>query len=825
MRTGACYVHRLGAETATGRMRERVKAYNVAVGGRKTANRGYHETITVSWIQLLARLQQDHPALSREDFARLAVERFGAVSRNSERVLRLRRRRLGACAPRVGRPQPAAFLAAAALFILGCMREAETLKHAQHEAEKLRHEVESLRQELRHHEHLYYVLDAPVLSDAQYDALMHELQALEQAHPELVTEDSPTQRVGGKPADGFEKVAHSKRMLSLDNAYDEADLEAWDARVHAGLPAGETVRYTCELKLDGLSLALHYAGAKTGARLVRGLTRGDGTTGEDVSSNVRTIKSIPLSLGAKVLKAAGLPEAFEIRGECVMPQGAFRKLNEEREAAGQSPAANPRNAAAGTIRMVEPSLVARRRLDFYAYFLLDSAGDMLLDSQQTALAALQQLGLRVNPRVATLGSIGEVWQFCQDAEPLRDTLGFEIDGIVVKVDSAAQQRRLGITGKAPRWAIAYKFAARAGQTQLNGVGFQVGRTGKVTPVALLEPVLIGGTTVKRATLHNPDEIGRLGVRIGDTVSVERGGDVIPKITGVVSPGSHSQEIVFPIDCPVCGRPLVREEGEVDLRCVNASCPARLREELRFFGSRRVMNIEGLGEVMVAQLLGQRLEETEDETSEGPAQVAEPLVRSIADLYRLTKPQLMAFERTGDKSAQTLLDQIARSKHAPLARVLLGLGIRFVGERTAGLLASAFGSADALMDASVEELTRVNEVGPKVAEAVHEFFAEERNRALIRELQSLGLTMPAEKKVTTSELEGLTFVLTGTLPTLTREAAKERIEAAGGKVSGSISKKTSYLVAGEDAGSKLDKAESLGVKVLDEAGLLGLLEQA
>ena len=712
-----------------------------------------------------------------------------------------------------------ALAGAAALFILGCMREAETLKQAEQEVGKL-------REELRHHEHLYYVLDAPLLTDTQYDALMHKLQALEQAHPELVTEDSPTQRVGGKPAEGFEKVAHSKRMLSLDNAYDEADLEAWDARVKAGLPAGETVRYTCELKLDGLSLALHYVASKTGAKLARGLTRGDGTVGEDVTSNVRTIKSIPLSLSAKVLKAAGLPESFEIRGECVMPQGAFRKLNEEREAAGQAPAANPRNAAAGTIRMVEPSLVARRRLDFYAYFLLDAQGDMLLDSQEAALAALQQLGLRVNPRVATLGSIAEVWQFCQDAEPLRDTLGFEIDGIVVKVDAAAQQRRLGITGKAPRWAIAYKFAARAGETRLNGVDFQVGRTGKVTPVALLEPVLIGGTTVKRATLHNPDEIGRLGVRIGDTVSVERGGDVIPKITGVVTPGSDSQEIVFPVECPVCSRPLVREEGEVDLRCVNASCPARLREELRFFGSRRVMNIEGLGEVMVAQLLGQKVEEAEADAEAGDAaeQVAEPLVRSIADLYRLTKPQLMAFERTGDKSAQTLLDQIARSKQAPLARVLLGLGIRFVGERTGGLLASAFGSVDALMEASVEELTRVNEVGPKVAEAVHEFFAEERNRALIRELQTLGLTMHAEKKLTTSELEGLTFVLTGTLPTLTREAAKERIEAAGGKVSGSVSKKTSYLVAGEDAGSKLDKAESLGVKVLDEAGLLALIAE-
>ena len=697
-------------------------------------------------------------------------------------------------------------------------------------------QVEGLREELRHHEHLYYVMDQPVLTDAQYDGLMNKLKALEEAHPELVTEDSPTQRVGGKAADGFEKVAHSQRMLSLDNAYDEADLRAWDVRVRAGLPGGDAVRYTCELKLDGLSLALHYADG----RLLRGLTRGDGTTGEDVSANVRTIKSIPLSLSAARLKAAGLPASFEIRGECVMLQGAFRKMNEEKEAAGEKPAANPRNAAAGTIRMVEPSLVAKRRLDFYAYFLLDAAGEMLLGSQEEALGALGRLGMRVNPRVATVGSIEEVWRFCQEAEPLRDSLGFEIDGIVVKVDQAAQQRRLGMTGKAPRWAIAYKFAARAAVTKLNGVGFQVGRTGKVTPVAELEPVLIGGTTVKRATLHNPDEIGRLGVRIGDTVSVERGGDVIPKITGVVATGDGSREIVFPADCPVCGRPLVREEGEVDLRCVNASCPARLREELRFFGSRRVMNIEGLGEVMVAQLLGQTVEEApthpdeagmngaqsssdgDDGLEAAPVQVAEPLVRSIADLYRLTKAQLMAFERTGEKSAQTLLDEIARSKDAPLARVLLGLGIRFVGERTGGLLASAFGSVDALMDASVEELERVNEVGPKVAEAVHAFFAEERNRALVRELQSLGLTMRAEKKVVTAELEGLTFVLTGTLPTLTREVAKERIEAAGGKVSGAVSKKTSYLVAGEDAGSKLEKAEGLGVKVLDEAGLLELL---
>ncbi len=684
-------------------------------------------------------------------------------------------------------------------------------------------QIEQLREDLRHHEHLYYVMDAPELTDAQYDERMNRLKALEAAHPELVTPDSPAQRVGGKPADGFQKVAHSRQMLSLDNAYNEEELRAWDARVRAGLPSTEKVSYTCELKLDGLSLALHYLPAAHGAaRMARGLTRGDGATGEDVTSNVRTIRSIPLTISAEKLKAAGLPQGFEVRGECVMPQAAFRKMNAEREAAGQSPAANPRNAAAGTIRTLEPNIVAQRRLDFYAYFLLESeGGEMLLKSQSQALAALGKAGMRVNPQVATVESVEAVWAFIEQCEPLRDTLGYEIDGIVVKVDSATQQRRLGFTGKAPRWAIAYKFAARAGTTRLNGVIFQVGRTGKVTPVADLAPVYIGGTTVKRATLHNPDEIVRLGVRIGDTVSVERGGDVIPKITGVVATAADATEIVFPANCPVCGTPLVKEPGEVDFRCVNASCPARLREELVHFGARGVMNIEGLGDAMVAQLLGQTLDEVvaDDGT---PQEVREPLVCSLADLYKLTKVQLVGLERVGDKTAQGLLDEIERSKQAGLARVLLGLGIRFVGERTAGLLAAHFGNISGLMDATEEELTRVNEVGPKVAEAIHAFFAVEKNRVLVGQLEGYGVVMTAEKRVTTTQLEGMTFVLTGTLPTLTREQAKEKIEAAGGRVSGTVSKKTSYVVAGEEAGSKLEKATSLGVAVLDEAGLLGLL---
>jgi DNA ligase (NAD+) len=683
-------------------------------------------------------------------------------------------------------------------------------------------EVAGLRDELRHHEYLYYGLDAPELTDAQYDALMNRLKALEAEHPELTTADSPTQRVGGKPADGFQKVAHSRPMLSLDNAYNQEELRAWDARVRGSLPAGDPVRYTCELKLDGLSLALHYGPGRNGASLVRGLTRGDGSIGEDVTSNVRTIRSIPLFIPAGKLKTAGLPQRFEVRGECVMPQAAFAKLNQEREAAGQAPAANPRNAAAGTIRTLEPNIVAQRRLDFYAYFLLESeAGAMLLDSQAAALATLGQLGMRVNPQVATVDSIEGVWDFIQRSEPLRDTLSYEIDGIVIKVDAAQQQRRLGFTGKAPRWAIAYKFAARAGVTRLNGVLFQVGRTGKVTPVADLQPVFISGTTVSRATLHNADEMARLGVRIGDSVSVERGGDVIPKITGVAARSPDSIEIVFPTNCPVCGTALIKVPGEVDWRCVNASCPARIREELIHFGARGVMNIEGLGEAMVAQLLGQTLEEASEEDG-SPRTVRQPLVRSIADLYELTKDQLLALDRVGDKTAQALLDEIERSKQAGLARVLLGLGIRFVGERTAGLLAARFGGIHALMDASEEELIQVNEVGTKVAEAIREFFAEARNRELVRRLEASGVVMTAEKRVTTTVLEGLTFVLTGTLPTLTREQAKEKIEAAGGKVSGSVSKKTSYVVAGDEAGSKLEKAEQLGVKVLDEAGLLGLL---
>ena len=705
------------------------------------------------------------------------------------------------------------------------------MPHETHRELSPEQQIDALRNDIEHHEHLYYALDAPVLTDAQYDALMNRLKALEAEHPKLVAPDSPTQRVGGKPSDGFVKTPHSRPMLSLDNAYNEAELRAWETRLREALPSTETVRYVCELKLDGLSLALHYVASTHGAsHLLRGLTRGDGTIGEDVTSNVRTIKSIPLSISAAKLKAAGLQQKFEVRGEVVLPQAAFLKMNQEREAAGMAPAANPRNAAAGTIRTLEPNIVAQRRLDFYAYFLLED-GDFLEASQSETLAALRGAGFRVNQHAKTVADIDAVLAFIADAEPLRDTLGYEIDGVVIKADSRAQQRRLGFTGKAPRWAIAYKFAARAGTTKLLGVAFQTGRTGKITPVAQLDPVSIGGTTVSRATLHNADEIARLGVRIGDFVQVERGGDVIPKIVAVLDDVTHprgEEEIVFPAQCPRCKTKLVREEGEVDLRCVNASCPARLEEELRHFASRGVMNIEGLGEALVAQLLGHSLAEViegDDASGEMPADTPTraALVHSIADIYDLTKEQLLGLERIGEKTADSLLNQIERSKSAPLARVLLGLGIRHVGERTAQALSDAFGSLDELMNASIEDLTRINDVGPKVAATVYDFFQNQRNKDLVERLRSHKVNFTAERRVTTNQLEGLTFVLTGTLPTLTRDAAKEMIESAGGKVSGSISKKTSYVVAGEEAGSKLDKAESLKVPVLDEAGLVALLQ--
>jgi DNA ligase (NAD+) len=673
-----------------------------------------------------------------------------------------------------------------------------TKSSASHGVDK---QIDELRETLRRHEHLYYVLDAPEVSDAQYDTWTRELRALEDAHPELRTPDSPTQRVGGKPKEGFAKVAHLRPMLSLDNSYNEEELREWDRRVRE-LAGGEEIAYACELKLDGLSLALTYEGG----RLVRGVTRGDGVIGEDVTSNVRTIRSVPLSVSAAKLSDAGMPENFEIRGEVVLPIAAFQKLNAEREEQGLTPAANPRNAAAGTLRTLEPNIVAQRRLDFYAYFALNERG-YIFPRQSESLDALAAAGFRVNPKRALVPTVDEAWDFIARADAMRDSLPYEIDGVVLKVDSTAVQGTLGFTGRAPRWAIAYKFAARAAATQVKNILVQVGRTGKLTPVAELTPVSIGGTTVSRATLHNADEIERLGLKVGDFVTVERGGDVIPKVVEVLREKrpADARDFIFPTQCPECGSPVVREEGEVDWRCINVNCPARLRESLLHFAARGVMNIEGLGEAVVNQL-----------TERG-------LVRNLADIYSLDEATLLSLDLVKHKKAEALLRQIERSKQAPLDRVLLGLGIRFVGERTAQFLADAFGSMDHVMVASADELERVQEIGPRISTAILEFFAVPGNRELVEELRAAGLNFAAEKKKVSSKLNGLTFVLTGTLPSLTRDEAKKRIEGEGGNVTGSVSKKTNYVLAGADAGSKLDTARKLNVPVLDEPGLMKLLE--
>jgi DNA ligase (NAD+) len=664
--------------------------------------------------------------------------------------------------------------------------------------------IEALREKIRHHEHLYYVLDNPDISDADFDKLMQQLKNLESQHPSLVTPDSPSQRVGGKPREGFVKVPHSSPMLSLDNTYNEEELRDWERRVHE-LTGRSDVDYVCELKLDGMSLALIYEDGK----LVRGVTRGDGSVGEDVTLNVRTVRSIPLFIPAAALKKAGIPPDFEVRGELLMPTASFKKINEERERAGLPTFANPRNFTAGTVRQLDPNVTAERRMDYFPYILLQN-GRTYFDRHLKTLTALDAAGFKVNPNRKLVHSIEEVWDFIQQWEEKRDSLPYEIDGIVVKVDRIALQDELGFTGKAPRWAIAYKYAARAGVTKLENVRWQVGRTGKLTPVAMLAPVLIGGTTVRNATLHNMDEIERLGVKIGDWVQVERGGDVIPKVAKVIDDDEKNYprgkgDIEVPENCPVCGTKVVRTEGEVDYRCVNANCPAKLRETILHFASRGIMNIDGMGDALVTQL-----------TDRG-------LVKNVADIYKLSKDALLSLERMGDKSAQNILDEIENSKKLPLERVIYGLGIRMVGERTAQFLAEHFGSMEALEQASVEELQNVNEVGPRIAESIVEFFSIAANRKLVERLREAGLTLKGTKKERGTKLAGKTFVLTGTLARHTRDEAKKMIEDAGGKVTGSVSKKTDYVVAGADAGSKLDKAKELSVPVINEKELEQLVE--
>jgi len=662
--------------------------------------------------------------------------------------------------------------------------------------------IDALRDKIRQHEYRYYVLDDPEISDAEFDKLMEQLKHLEAEHPDLITPDSPTQRVGGKPREGFLKVRHSSPMLSLDNTYSEVELRAWERRVHE-LSGRKDIEYVCELKLDGMSMALRYAGAQ----LERGITRGDGNVGEDVTSNVRTVRSVPLSISKERLKKAGLPLDFEVRGELLMPLSGFQKMNEERERQGLSKFANPRNAAAGTVRRLEPSITAQRRLDFFGYSLLTN-GRTLLDRHSETLDALEAAGFKVNPSRKLANNMEEVWTFIQQWEGKRDNLPHEIDGIVVKVDRRSLQEELGYTGKAPRWAIAYKYAARGGTTKVEDIIVQVGRTGKLTPVAMLRPVPIGGTTVSRATLHNMDEIERLGVKIGDWVEVERGGDVIPKVVRVVDDKDHPRghkSFHMPERCPVCGGKVVRTPGEADHRCVNANCPAKLRETILHFAARSVMNIDGMGDALVNQLTERRL------------------VNNVADIYRITKDDLLKLERMGDKSAQNVLNEIEASKKLPLQRVIYGLGIRFVGERTAEFLAEHFGSLDSIMNASEEELEQVNEVGPRIAQSIAEFFQEPRNRDLVEQLRNAGLTLKGKRKERGTKLAGQTFVLTGTLAHYSRDEAKKMIEDAGGRVASSVSKKTDFVIAGADAGSKLDKARELGVKIVDEKGMKALLE--
>jgi DNA ligase (NAD+) len=664
-------------------------------------------------------------------------------------------------------------------------------------AKDVEKKIEALREKIRQHEYLYYVLDNPEISDQDFDRLMQQLKDLEAEHPSLITPDSPTQRVGGKPREGFVKVRHSSPMLSLDNTYSEEELRNWERRVHE-LSGRKDVDYVCELKLDGMSLALIYENGT----LARGVTRGDGTTGEDVTLNVRTVRSIPLSIDRDKLKKAGIPPSFEARGELLMPTAAFKKVNEERERNGLPTFANPRNFTAGTVRQLDANVTAERRLDFFPYILL-SNGRTYFERHWETLTALNKAGFKVNQNRKLVHSMDEVWGFIQQWEAKRDSLPYEIDGIVVKVDRVALQDELGFTGKAPRWAIAYKYAARAGITKLENVRWQVGRTGKLTPVAELAPVAIGGTTVRNATLHNMDEIGRLGVKIGDYVQVERGGDVIPKVAKVIDDKDHprgTQEILAPEKCPVCGTKVVRTEGEVDFRCVNANCPAKLLGTILHFASRGVMNIDGMGEALVTQL-----------TERG-------LVKNVADIYKLTKADLLSLQRFADKSAQNILDEIENSKKLPLERVIYGLGIRMVGERTAQFLAEHFGSMEALANAAVEALQNVNEVGPKIAESIAEFFSNPANRKLVERLGEAGLAFKGQKKERGTKLAGKTFVLTGTLAKYTRDEAKKMIEDAGGKVTGSVSKKTDYVVAGADAGSKLDKAKELGVSVIDEKAM-------
>ena len=667
----------------------------------------------------------------------------------------------------------------------------------------------ALRELLNHHAHLYYVLDRPELPDAEYDKLFQELQALEAAHPALLTPDSPTQRVIGRVLEGFTPVRHAVPMLSIRTETDTtpAGAEAFDARVRRELGLVESdppVEYAAELKFDGLAINLRY---ERGV-LVQAATRGDGETGEDVTQNIRTVKQIPLRLQGE---AAGAAAVIEVRGEVYMRRDDFEALNERQRAANEKTFVNPRNTAAGAVRQLDPAMAAAKPLSFYAYGLGEVQGWDIPDSHSGLLDALQAMGLPVcEHRAVSPGAAGLV-RFHQAMGALRDGLPFDIDGVVYKVNSRALQQQLGFVTREPRWAVAHKYPAQEQVTRLNGIEIQVGRTGKLTPVAKLEPVFVGGTTVSNATLHNLFELRRKGVRIGDQVIVRRAGDVIPEIVGKleVPRPAYVPNFRMPRSCPVCGSAVLREKGGIDHRCSGGlSCPAQVKQAMLHFAGRRAMDIEGLGDKLVDQLVDNHV------------------VLNLPGLYKLGVARLAALERMAEKSARNLVDALEKSKTTTLPRFLFALGIRHVGETTAKDLARHFGAMDRLMDARLEELLEVRDVGPIVAQSIRTFFDQPHNREVVEQLRAAGIHWPEGEGAFAEQgprpLLGKTLVLTGTLPTLSRDAAKELIESAGGKVSGSVSKKTHYVVAGEEAGSKLDKARELGVPVLDEAGLQALL---
>ncbi len=659
--------------------------------------------------------------------------------------------------------------------------------------------LKELRTQLQYHNYRYYVLDDPEISDAQYDRLLRELEELESRYPEMITPDSPTQRVGARPLEKFETLPHTVPMLSLENAFKREEVQEFDERVKRFLKQAEDLTYTVEPKMDGLAIELIYEQGL----LIRAATRGDGYEGEDVTQNVRTIAAVPLRL---LPGTTPVPDRLEIRGEVYLRLKDFREFNRKRLEAGEPAFANPRNAAAGSLRQLDPRVTAQRPLYFYAYGLGALTG-LPFDGQGKILAALSQWGVPVNPQTLRVKGIEAAWAFCREMEDLRHSLPYEIDGVVIKVDSLALQSELGVKSRSPRWALAFKFQPSQETTRILNIEVQVGRTGVLTPVAILQPVVVGGVEISRATLHNQDEIERKDIRIGDTVIIQRAGEVIPEVVKVVDGARPGREASFrlPAECPVCRSPVVRLPGEAAHRCSNPNCSAQVKEAIRHFASKGAMDIEGLGEKLVDQL------------------AEKGLVKDYGDLYALTREALVPLERLGDKSAGNLMEALERSKQVSLGRFVYALGIRFVGEHVAAILAGTFGDLEALSAAREEELLSIREVGPQVACSVRAFFDNPENQKVVAKLLRGGVQPKGEKTGGLKPLAGKTFVLTGRLTRFTREEAKAKIEALGGKVAGSVSSKTNFLVAGEEPGSKLDMARELGVAVLDEEGLTRLLE--